>query len=128
MGIFKNIFTWWEGATFGTWLNTRTNGNFVGEDDLGNRYFVARKMTEGRLRRWVVYNGSNDASRVPPDWHSWLHCSVDAVPDQSLPPMRKWQIPATGNLTGTTGAYRPSGVGPKRAPATGDYKAWSPEA
>ena len=20
MGIFKNIFTWWEGSTFGTWL------------------------------------------------------------------------------------------------------------
>jgi NADH:ubiquinone oxidoreductase subunit len=127
MGIFKNIFTWWEGATFGTWLNTRTNGNFVGEDDLGNRYFTARKLTEGRLRRWVIYNGSNDASRVPPDWHSWLHSTVDDVPDQSLPPMRKWQIPATGNLTGTTEAYRPSGVGPKRAPATGDYSAWSPE-
>ena len=31
MGIFKNIFTWWEGSTFGTWLNTTRKGTKVGE-------------------------------------------------------------------------------------------------
>lgn len=128
MGVFKNIFTWWEGATFGTWLNTRVGGHFVGEDSLGNRYYEARKETNGRKRRWVMYAGLNDASRVPPEWHSWLHSTIDDVPDKSLPAPRKWQAPPTANLTGTEDAYRPAGAERKRAPASGDYVAWSPDA
>ena len=36
----------------------------------------------------------------------------------------------TPNATGTAGAYRPQGAlerGGVRAPATGDYEAWSPD-
>ena len=62
MGFFKNLFTWWEGATTGTAFFSWKNGSKVGEDDLGNRYF------EGKGRRWVMYAGSNDVSRVPPEW------------------------------------------------------------
>ncbi len=127
MGVFKNIFTWWEGATFGTWLNTQTSGVAVGEDLLGNRYFEARREANGRKRRWVIYNGSTDASRIPPDWHSWIHGTVDDVPSISLPAPKTWETAPVPNLTGSAGAYHPSGAGPKRAPATGDYQAWSPE-
>jgi NADH:ubiquinone oxidoreductase subunit len=131
MGIFKNIFTWWEGATFGTWVGTRMGGNRVGEDSLGNVYYQARKAENGLNRRWVIYNGSNDASRVPPEWHGWLHQTVDTVPTESLPAPRSWEQAATPNLTGTSQAYRPAGAlddGGKRAAATGDYTAWSPDA
>jgi NADH:ubiquinone oxidoreductase subunit len=130
MGVFKNIFTWWEGATFGTWINTKIRGTHMGEDSQGNRYFMGGKDGNGLTRRWVMYAGSNDTSRVPPEWHSWLHHTIDDVPDRALPPPRKWEIPATVNQTGTAAAYRPAGAleaGGKRAAASGDYQAWSPD-
>lgn len=135
MGLFKNIFTWWEGATFGTALNTMARGISVGKDGEGNTYYQSRKETAGVHRRWVIYAGSNDASRVPPEWHGWLHHTHEA------PPMGQFARTAaledesarepTVNPTGTTAAYRPAGApetGAKRARATGDYVAWSPEA
>ena len=41
MGFFKNLFTWWEGASTGTALYSWRNGRRVGEDALGNGYFEA---------------------------------------------------------------------------------------
>lgn len=130
MGIFKNIFTWWEGATFGTAMGTFFGGERVGSDAQGNVYFQAKRVRDGRRRRWVMYNGANDASRVPPEWHGWLHNTIDSLPDDALPPPRVWEKPAEPNLTGTVAAYRPAGAleaGGKRAAATGDYEAWSPD-
>ena len=127
MSILGKIFTWWDGATVGTLLNSWSTGTKVGEDSLGNRYYRARKGN----RRWVIYNGSNDASRVPPEWHGWLHGSYDGVPESFLPPPRIWEADFTPNATGTQAAYRPQGAlerGGKRAAATGDYEAWSPDA
>ncbi|MCJ8157145.1 NADH:ubiquinone oxidoreductase subunit NDUFA12 [Sphingomonas sp. LaA6.9] len=131
MGVFKNIFTWWEGATFGTALNTMRNGRKVGEDDQGNLYYEGKKAQGGFTRRWVMYKGQNDSSRVPPEWHSWLHHTIDAAPDQAFPPARNWEREPTPNLTGTAEAYRPAGAlekGGRRAAATGDYEAWTPGA
>lgn len=128
MGILGSIFTWWNGATIGTSLSLRGKSG-VGEDALGNRYFEGGKDGSGRTRRWVIYNGANDASRVPPEWFGWLHHQIDDVPDRALPPVRAWEKPAVANLTGTTAAYRPAGAleaGGRRAAATGDYEAWTP--
>lgn len=130
MGILKNIFTWWEGATFGTWLTTRRSGTRIGEDALGNVYFQGGRQTDGRPRRWVIYAGANDPSRVPPEWYGWLLGQIDDVPDKALPPPKPWIAPPTPNLTGTALAYRPPGAlerGGRRSAATGDYEAWSPE-
>jgi len=129
MGILKTIFTWWDGATFGTQLFTRRKGSRVGSDSLGNVYFQGGKDVHGNPRRWVIYAGSNDASRVPPEWHGWLHGTLAETPDKGLPPARPWQAGPQPNLTGTREAYRPAGAleaGGKRAAATGDYEAWSP--
>ena len=131
MGVFKNIFTWWEGATFGTWVGTRFGGVPVGEDADGNHYYEGKILPSGLKRRWVLYAGANDASRIPPEWHSWIHHTIDDVPDQSLPSPRVWQTQAIPNLTGTESAYRPAGAqgdGKHRAAASGDYVAWSPDA
>jgi NADH:ubiquinone oxidoreductase subunit len=128
MGLLKNIFTWWDGATIGTALFSRRHGAKVGSDGMGNVYFQSRKPIAGVTRRWVMYSGSNDASRVPPEWHGWLHGTVDVTPDEAPPP-RVWQKPPVPNLTGTAEAYRPAGAleaGGRRAAATGDYEAWSP--
>lgn len=129
MGLLKSIFTWWDGATIGTGLFTRRHGSKVGEDAIGNLYFQGGTDVHGNPRRWVIYNGSNDASRVPPEWHVWLHGTIERLPDEVLPPPRRWQAAPQPNLTGTREAYRPAGAleaGGKRAAATGDYEAWSP--
>lgn len=131
MGILSSIFTWWNGATIGTSLFTRRHGGKMGEDQWGNVYFQSKKPDRsGLTRRWVIYKGSNDASRVPPEWHSWLHGQAEDVPDKALPPARAWQKDPIPNLTGTPLAYRPPGAleaGGLRPASTGDYEAWSPE-
>ena len=131
MGINRNPFTWWNGATWSTILYGLRGMAKVGQDAQGNVYYQGGKDTAGRPRRWVIYVGSNDASRVPPDWFSWLHHQVDDVPDRALPAPRVWEKAAEPNLTGTALAYRPAGAlekGGKRAAATGDYEAWVPDA
>lgn len=130
MGILGSIFTWWNGATFGTRLGLRGMTR-VGNDAHGNIYYQGGSDTNGNPRRWVIYNGAADASRVAPEWFSWLHHQVDDLPDKSLPAPRVWQKSALPNLTGTAHAYRPAGAlekGGRRAAATGDYEAWMPEA
>jgi NADH:ubiquinone oxidoreductase subunit len=126
MGLLGKIFTWWDGATIGTALYSWRHGSKVGEDHLGNRYYEGK---DGR--RWVIYNGSNDASRVPAEWHLWLHHTIEGLPQSNLPPPRIWEKDFEPNLTGTPGAYRPSGAleaGGRRQMATGDYEAWTPDA
>jgi NADH:ubiquinone oxidoreductase subunit len=131
MGILGKIFTWWDGATIGTHLWSWRKGEQVGTDAQGNTYHRSRKRGEGvQERRWVIYNGANDASRVPAEWHGWLHGSFGDVPESHLPPPRIWEADYTPNATGTAQAYRPMGAlerGGKRARADGDYEAWSPE-
>ncbi len=136
MGILSKIFTWWDGATIGTLLDSALKGHAVGSDAQGNLYFRSKKPGKpgtpfaGRERRWVIYKGANDASRVPAEWHGWLHGSFDDVPESHLPPARIWETEFTPNATGTAQAYRPQGAlerGGKRAGASGDYQAWSPE-
>ena len=129
MGILGKIFTWWDGVTIGTSLGLRGTRT-IGTDSLGNVYREGKPLPDGRLRRYVVYAGANDASRVPPEWHGWLHHQIEGAPDASLPPVRRWEKEPKANLTGTTAAYRPAGAlesGGKRAQATGDYEAWRPE-
>lgn len=107
-------------------------GKFVGEDVLGNKYYRG-KPREGykRERRWVWYNGEPESSKVPPEWHGWLHYQTDDVPSEiSQSYRREWQKPHKENLTGTDQAYRPPGhilARGKRDKATGDYQAWSPD-
>jgi NADH:ubiquinone oxidoreductase subunit len=129
------FFTWWNSQTFGTQFWTWKHGELVGEDEFGNRYFRTRggriDPALGFERRWVIYNGITEASTVPPSWHGWLHHTVDVPPTQDKVTQRPWWKPHRPNLTGTPAAHRPTGsiLGQGRRPkATGDYKAWSPDA
>jgi NADH:ubiquinone oxidoreductase subunit len=112
----------------GTWLHTKLKGQKVGEDDLGNVYYKSsRKRAGNREERWVVFDGDAEASKVPPEWHAWLHHTTDE-PIQTE--RKSWQKPHQSNQTGTEDAYLPPGhdrKGGQRAGATGDYEAWSPD-
>ena len=126
MGFFKSIFTWWDGATIGAGMHIRRTGRKVGQDLHGNVYYQSKRGD----RRFVIYNGANDASRIPPEWYAWMHKQIDDLPDRALPPAPKFLAEPTPNLTGTPFAYRPPGAlerGGNRAAASGDYQAWTPE-
>ena len=127
MSSLGKTFTWWNGATFGTWLFTRLSGEEVGSDEAGNVYFRHRKDPK---HRWVIYPGDNDGSRVPPDWQMWLKGTIEDLPEKALPPVRKFRKKPEPNLTGTMAAFRPDGaLGSNRVrPAsTGDYQPWTPD-
>lgn len=126
MGLLKRTFTWWNGQTWGTWWFTRRKGERAGTDDQGNIYYRERSGP----RRWVIYNGEAEASRIPPEWHAWLHHTVATPPSEQPPLVKAWEKPHVPNLTGTTAAYFPAGslnAGGVRAKASGDYEAWSPD-
>jgi NADH:ubiquinone oxidoreductase subunit len=126
-------FTWWNSQTFGTQLWTSRYGELVGEDEQGNRYYRTKggaiDPTLHFERRWVIYNGYAEATRIPPGWHSWIHHTTDIPPTDAKYVAREWEQPHQPNLTGTPQAYRPSGstlAAGRRPKATGDYQAWTP--
>ncbi len=110
-------------------LLARLTGHKVGTDRFGNQYWESRKdfRAYGRKRRWVLYAGTAEASKVPPEWHAWLHHTTQApLPEQKR---HAWQVEHRPNPTGTAAAYRPDGhdyQGGRRRQTAGDYEAWTP--
>jgi NADH:ubiquinone oxidoreductase subunit len=131
--VLKAIFTWWNGGTIGQILHIGRRGVFVGQDDTGNKYYEAKDNSDSydqRKRRWVIYNGYAEASKVPPDWHGWLHYTFEEPPTEAPLMRQSWEKDHIPNLTGTVHAWRPKGAiarGGVRSPATGDYQAWTGE-
>jgi NADH:ubiquinone oxidoreductase subunit len=102
-------------------------GRLVGQDHFGNNYYIAKKPDyNGKNRRWVDFNGLEEASKVPPEWHGWLHYTFDAPLEKSY----AWQEEYIPNLTGTTGACFPpghtTGKG-QRDRVSSDYQPWNPD-
>lgn len=127
MGIVSKIlsaFTWWNGQTLNTQFFTWRKGEKVGEDAQGNIYY--RNADDSK--RWVIFNGEIEASRINPDWHGWMHRTYDAPPTDRPLVHKEWEKPHQENLTGTMLAYAPAGSIRSEKPADrGDYEAWSPE-
>lgn len=116
--------TWWNGGTLNTRLHTWRKGQPVGEDELGNRFFQSR---DGK-RRWVMFNGEVEASRISPDWHGWLHHTWESPPSKKPLRHKTWEKPHQENLTGTDLAYAPLGSIRRVDPVDRkDYEAWQPE-
>ena len=124
MSFLTRVFTWWNGQTIGTKLYTSRKGRKVGEDAQGNVYY----QTADGKRRWVIFKGEMEASRVPPDWHGWLHHTWDESPTKAPLKHKAWEKPHQENLTGTAAAYAPAGSIRKGDLAQRrDYEAWQPE-
>ena len=127
MGILNTLLravTWWNGATLNTLIHTWRKGVRVGEDAQGNVFYQSR---DGK-RRWVIFNGEAEATRVNADWHGWLHYTYKEPPTEKPLPHRAWEKPHQENLTGTALAYAPAGSIRREHPAERrDYEAWSPE-
>jgi NADH:ubiquinone oxidoreductase subunit len=125
------FFSWWNGQTLNTRFHTWRFGELVGHDEFGNAYYRKPGIDPalGFERRWVIYNGVSEGSMTPPGWYGWLHHTSDVPPTREEYRPREWQKPHLPNLTGTPGAYRPTGstlAEAARQPTGGDYQAWTP--
>ena len=78
--LIKEIFTWWNQQTLGTRIHTFFYGKYVGEDENGNKYYQSKSG-----KRWVIYNGEIEASKIPDQWYSWMHF----IKNYSLFPYKK---------------------------------------
>ena len=110
--------------TLGTRLLTWLRGELVGTDELRQPLLPAergaRPLRRGggrfsREKRWVIYNGEPEGSKVPSEWHAWLHHTVDELPRADRP-RYPWEKPHQPNMTGTPHAYHPRGLDPARRP------------
>ena len=113
-----------------TLITVKLTSKEVGRDVFGNRYYEERRARSGKSpRRYVRYNGMVEASKVPADWHGWLHHTEPSPPPESGYARHDWQHDHQPNTTGTKHAHRPAGhvlKGGKRKAATGDYEPWIP--
>ena len=127
MGILNSLLravTWWNGSTLNTQFYTARKGIKVGEDNQGNVFY----HNTDDSKRWVIFNGEAEASRVDPDWHGWLHRTWDEPPTDMPLPHKSWEKPHQENLTGTALAYAPAGSLRRPDPVERkDYEAWNPE-
>ncbi len=114
--LLKKIFTWWNRDTFGTRLNTMIFGKYVGKDSFGNKYYENKKG-----KRWIIYAGEIDASKIPNEWYSWIHHTPNIIEKNHNPDKYDWQKPHKSNQTGTDSAYYPN---KKKDDIPKKYKSW----
>ena len=103
INFLKQIFTWWHKQTVGTFIYTLLAGKFIGNDQFGNKYYTSSKG-----KRWVIYKNSVEASKIPPEWHRWIHFITNNKPSDNINKF-KWQKKHEENLTGSIKAYKPEG-------------------
>ena len=103
ISFIKQIFIWWHRQTIGTFIYTLFTGKFVGSDEFGNKYY-----SNSKGKRWIIYKNIVEASKIPPEWHLWIHFLVNNKPSDNLNKF-KWQKKHVENLTGTKKAYKPDG-------------------
>ena len=74
-------------------------------------------------KRWVIYNGEINASKITSDWYSWIHHISDQNPTTRKPEKYSWQKPHIDNKTGSKEAYRPNKIS-KKAKTFKKYENW----
>ena len=119
--LIKQIFTWWHKQTVGTFIYTLLKGKLVGKDQFGNKYYSNSKDK----KRWVIYKNIVESSKIPPEWHLWIHYLSKNKPSENTNKF-KWQKEYEENLTGTSKAYKPDGsLHSDSKKSTKKYETWN---
>ena len=128
MKLIKVIFDWWHQATWSTRIFTFWKGELVGIDNYKNKYFHERGKKEkgyahwDRRKRWVIYSGEIEATKIPIEWYSWMHFIKNKIEGTHELKKYNWQKNHLSNQTGTDKAYNPQ----KNQDATKKkYKTWN---
>jgi hypothetical protein len=95
----------------------KSSCNKIGSDEFGNQYFLHKKNG----KRFVIYQGIAEPSKVPMDWHIWLHYISDVTPTLNKSHKFSWQKIHLPNLTGTKNSHKP------KSSTSQKYQAWKPE-
>lgn len=102
---------------------------FEGTDRFSNKFYSYLDKSLGKERRYVIYKGYYEPSKVSPAWFSWLHYLSPNIPlDDEL--NYEWQTHSSRlNLTGTSEKYQPEGIkNPTEfAEKIKIYQAWVPD-
>tara|TARA_Y100001970_G_scaffold283433_1_gene398589 strand:+ start:2803 stop:3162 length:360 start_codon:yes stop_codon:yes gene_type:complete len=101
--LFKQIFTWWNHQTLGTGIYTLFFGKLKGKDYFGNKYYQNKSG-----KRWVIYNGEVDATKIPNEWYSWIHHLNNKIENVQELKKFSWQKKNIPNQTGTSKAFHPN--------------------
>ena len=101
--FFKQIFVWWNQQTLGTRIYTNFFGKLVGKDSFDNKYYESKSG-----KRWVIYKGEVDASKISYDWYSWMHFTKNKIENFRELKKYHWQKPHLPNQTGTENSYHPN--------------------
>ena len=112
-----------------TYLYTYFFGKYVGQDKFGNSYYRSKINGKSKKeKRWVLYKGVIEASKIPPAWHRWIHHTTDKLPTETSSEDRYiWQKRHQANFTGTDYAYKPVKTSYKKHIENNkSYEAWQP--
>ncbi len=109
---------------FFTELKIKLSCTTVGNDEFGNEYFQHKNG-----KRFVIYKGIAEPSKIPAEWHGWMHYSTNQLPINVKTNKYHWQKIHLPNLTGTKNSYAPKGhlaTGGIREKVSADYQPWDP--
>lgn len=107
-----------------TSLNTYFFGKYVGNDEYGNKYFRSANKKNKNEKRWVIYNGVIEPSKIPARWHMWLHYTTNELPNLAHDQIYAWQKKHTPNFTLTKHAYNPCA---NKSALYESYNKWTPK-
>lgn len=103
----------------GLLLYTKLFGRYIDADIFGNSYYQTRNSK--KIKRWIIYNGLYDPSKIPAEWHAWLSFNKDSPPKRN---QKNW-IP---NTTGTNFAQNQiTSIENIPQTALNYYDSWSPD-
>ena len=115
---FKNIWQKYKEMQIVQQLLIKLSSSKIGSDEFGNSYY---KNKIGK--RFVVYKGSPEPSKIPAEWHCWIHYNTDTTPVNIRTDKFSWQKIHLPNLTGTKHAYKPKDTVDKSV----RYESWKPK-
>ena len=95
----------------------KINSKKVGTDEFGNQYFEKKNG-----KRFVIYNGIAEATKIPFEWHGWMHYSIQEIPTKIEANKFSWQKIHLPNLTGTKNSYSPK-ISNEKKPKS-HYEVW----
>tara|TARA_S200000501_G_C20703788_1_gene690789 strand:+ start:411 stop:764 length:354 start_codon:yes stop_codon:yes gene_type:complete len=90
----------------GTVIYTIFFGKKVGEDAIGNSYFISKKNP---LKKWILYKKKVDPTNIPINGQIWLTNDTAYLKDiVSEKKNYNWQNEREVNMTGTKMSYHPA--------------------
>ena len=83
----------------------RFSSDLIGKNQYRNKYYRKKRSD----KRFVIFNGRVEASKILPMWHGWLH-KITGTFHLKRKKIYEWQKDHLPNLTGTSFAVKPNGI------------------